>query len=111
LTVATFGVTIRHEWNEAKNRAHIRKHGFDFADAEEMFRGILVVQPDMREDYGGERWIGIGLIGGRVAVITFTEPESGSVRIISLRKADHDERKQYEAAIEDGLGTHLRDAR
>jgi len=25
------------EWSEAKNRANIRKHGFDFADAEEMF--------------------------------------------------------------------------
>ncbi len=27
------------EWNEAKGRSNIRKHGLDFADAEEMFRG------------------------------------------------------------------------
>jgi len=40
------------EWDEAKNRANIRKHGFDFADAEEMFRGPLLVRPDTREDYG-----------------------------------------------------------
>jgi hypothetical protein len=39
--VATFGVTMKIEWDEAKNRANIRKHGFDFADAEEVFRGIL----------------------------------------------------------------------
>lgn len=26
------------EWDEAKNRSNIRKHGLDFADAEEMFR-------------------------------------------------------------------------
>ena len=27
------------EWDEAKNRANLRKHGFDFADAAEMFDG------------------------------------------------------------------------
>jgi hypothetical protein len=32
------------EWNEVKNRSNIRKHGLDFGDAEEMFRGVLVVK-------------------------------------------------------------------
>jgi uncharacterized DUF497 family protein len=53
------------EWNKAKNRSSVRKHGLDFADAEEMFRGVLVVEPDTREDYGEKRWIGIGVIRGR----------------------------------------------
>src|SRR5438445_268840 len=61
------------EWDEAKNRTNIRKHGFDLADAEEMFRGILLIRPDPREDYGEERWIGVGTIQGRVAFITFAE--------------------------------------
>ena len=52
---------MKLEWDEAKNRANMRKHGLDFADAEEMFRGLLVVEPDPREDYGEQRWIGIGL--------------------------------------------------
>ena len=91
------------EWDDAKNRANIRKHGFDFADAEEMFRGFLLVRPDTREDYGEERWIGIGMIQGRVAFIAFTEPSHDIVRIISLRKADHEERKEYEKAIQNGL--------
>jgi uncharacterized protein len=52
------------EWDEATNRANIRKHGFDFADAEEMFRGTMLVRPDARDDYGEERWIGIGMIRG-----------------------------------------------
>jgi hypothetical protein len=34
--VATFGVTMRFEWDAAKNRLNIRKHGFDFVDAEEI---------------------------------------------------------------------------
>lgn len=91
------------EWDEAKNRANIRKHGFDFADAEEIFRGCFLVRSDIREDYGEERWIGIGMIQGRVTFVAFTEPSPGIVRIISLRKADHEERKEYEKAIKDGL--------
>jgi hypothetical protein len=90
------------EWDDAKNRANIRKHGFDFADAEEMFRGLLLVRPDVREDYGEERWMGIGMIQGRVAFTTFTASHD-TIRIISLRKADHEERKEYEKAIQDGL--------
>jgi len=91
------------EWGEAKNRANIRKHGLDFSDPQEMFRGFLLVRPDVREDYGEERWIGIGISQGRVAFVAFVEPSPGIVRIISLRKADHEERKEYEKAIQNGL--------
>jgi hypothetical protein len=74
------------EWDGAKNRANIRRHGFDFAEAEQMFRGFLLVRPDTREDYGEERWIGIGMIQGRFAFAAFAEP-SPTIRIISLRRA------------------------
>jgi uncharacterized DUF497 family protein len=57
------------EWDEAKNRANLRKHGFDFADAEEKFRGVLVVETDAREDYGEKRWIGIGAIRGALRTL------------------------------------------
>ncbi|MFY9977133.1 MAG: BrnT family toxin [Candidatus Sulfotelmatobacter sp.] len=91
------------EWDEAKNRANIRKHGFRFSDAEEMFRGALLVRPDTRAEYGEERWIGIGMIQGRFAFVAFAQPSPETVRIISLRKADRGERKEYEKALQDGL--------
>jgi uncharacterized DUF497 family protein len=91
------------EWDEAKNRANVRKHGFHLAEAEEMFRGTLLIRPDSSEDYGEERWIGIGMIQGRVAIVAFAERPQDTIRIISLRKADHEERKEYEKAIQDGL--------
>jgi uncharacterized protein len=97
---------MRFEWDEAKSQANIRKHGFDFADAEEMFRGSMLVRPDTREDYGEERWIGIGLIRGCLAFAAFTEREAGTIRIISLRKAKNRERKEYEEAIQNGLEAH-----
>jgi len=94
---------VKFDWDETKNRANIRKHGFDFADAEDMFRGLLIVDPDTREDYGEKRWIGIGSIRGRTAYVVFTEPGPERIRIISLRKASRRERKQYEKAIQNRL--------
>jgi uncharacterized DUF497 family protein len=91
---------MKFEWDEAKNRENIKKHGFDLADAEEMFRGVLVIDPDTREDYGEKRWVGLGTIGGRVAYVVFTERDPDTIRIISLRKASHRERKEYEKAIQ-----------
>ena len=82
------------------------KHGFDFADAEEMFRGVLVVDPDTRTDYGEHRWTGLGVVGGRVAHVVFAEGDLKTIRIISLRKATSRERKEFEKAIEDRLEAH-----
>ena len=94
---------LKFEWDPAKNRSNIRNHGFDFADAEEMFRGLLIVDPDTREEYGEGRWIGIGTIRGRIAHLVFTQRDPQTVRIISLRKATGRERKEYEKAIQDRL--------
>jgi len=91
------------EWDEAKNRANIRKHGFNFIWAEQMFRGPLFVRPDTREEYWEERWTGLGMVGGRVAVVTFVELPPRNIRIISFRKANHEEQKEYEDAVKDGL--------
>ncbi len=94
---------LNSEWGEDKNRSNIRKHGFDFSEAEEMFRGALLIRPDTDEDYGEERWVGIGMTQGCVALVAFAERPQDTIRIISLRKADHEEREQYEKAIQDGL--------
>jgi uncharacterized DUF497 family protein len=88
------------DWDEAKNRTNIGKHGLHFAEAEEMFRHPLLVRPDTREDYGEKRWIGIGMIQHWVA---FTERPNDTIRIISLRKVNHEERQEYEEAIANGL--------
>ena len=90
-------------WDEAKNRANIRKHGFDFADAEEMFRNVLIVDADTRDDYGESRWTALGTVGGRVTHVVFAEGDLETIRIISLRKATSHERKEFEKAVKDRL--------
>jgi len=94
------------EWDEAKNRANIRKHGFHFGEAERMFQGFLLVRPDTRGDYGEERWIGIGMIQRRYAFVAFALRPFDTIRIISLRKANHEEQAEYENALKDGLEAH-----
>lgn len=68
-----------------------------------MFCGLLLVKPDLEEDYGEDRWLGIGMIQGRVAFVSFTQRGPDTIRVISLRRADHEEREQYEKALQDGL--------
>jgi hypothetical protein len=48
---------MKFEWDEAKNRTNVRKHGFDFEEAEELFCGVLLAEPDLRQDYGERRWV------------------------------------------------------
>jgi uncharacterized DUF497 family protein len=45
------------------------------------------------------------MIQGRIAVVVFAERTGNIIRIISLRKANHEEQRQYEKTIQDGLET------
>jgi len=68
-----------------------------------MFDGPMLALPDDREDYGENRWNGIGITHGRVAVVAFAERDPARIRIISLRKANERERKLFEEAIANQL--------
>lgn len=65
----------------------------------------MLVKLDDREDYGEDRWIGIGLMDKRVVVIVFTEPGTDTIRVISFRKATTDERRHYEQAYKNQFGS------
>jgi len=75
LPVITKRVTINHEtemkyeWDEAKKRNNLAKHGLSFEDAEQVFSGPCVTFEDDRFVYGEERLITLGLLAGRVVVI------------------------------------------
>lgn len=92
---------MRFEWDERKNQINLAKHGFDFADAYLLFNMPMVVEIDERENYGEERYIGIGLLQGRVVVVIYTEPDENTTRIISLRKVLSYEHRYYEQYLED----------
>lgn len=94
---------MNFEWDERKNEVNIDKHGIDFADAHRIFNLPMAVELDERDDYGEDRWIGTGMLDGRVVVVVYTEPDEETIRIISLRKALSDERKNYEQYLKNRL--------
>ncbi len=87
------------EWNEAKNRLNIAKHGIDFADVPRMFERSALVRRDDRREYDEERWIALGDLDGGVIVAVYTRRGS-RLRIISARKANRRERTIYARALE-----------
>ena len=95
---------MKFEWDERKNQSNITKYGLDFADAFGVFNLPMLVYLDEREDYGEERYLGIGLLDGRIVVVIYTEPGEEMVRIISLGKALSHERKRYEQYLKNRLG-------
>ena len=74
-------------WRSAKRATNLKKHGFDFADAERVFAGPTLTVEDAR-DYGGEqRFNTTGLLGALFVTIRHTESED-EIHIISMRKAE-----------------------
>jgi hypothetical protein len=85
---------MRYIWDETKRQTNLKKHGLDFADAEQIFAGPLVLIEDNRQDYGEQRMVGIGLLDCLVVLIVHVETDE-TIRIISMRKADTDEIDLY----------------
>jgi len=95
---------MKLEWDDNKNRENLLKHGFDFADAWQLFNNPLLVKPDTRKVYGEDRWIGIGTMNnGIIVVFVFTKRNNEITRIISMRKASKKERRNYEKSIKNQL--------
>ena len=94
---------VQYEWDEAKRRDNLRKHGVDFQEAAAMFTAPSLRWLDKRADYGEDRWVALGTGIGRVLVVVFTEPSLEIVRIISVRKAIGSERKRFFEEVRDRL--------
>ena len=85
---------MRFEWDEAKRRANIRKHGIDFAVIEKVLNSATATIKDERFDYGERRLQTLGLLNGEVVAITHTETDE-VIRVISFRKATKHEEETY----------------
>jgi len=82
-------------WDEAKRRANIAKHGYDFVGVEAILDASVVSWEDTREAYGEQRICMPGWLRGRMVHLTYVD-EGECIRIISLRKAAKHEIHRYE---------------
>jgi uncharacterized DUF497 family protein len=97
-------IGIRFEWDLAKSRANLGKHGITFEDACLVFRDPLHVSIQDRIEDGELRWQTIGQVWSlTVLVVAHTVVETDEngqavevIRIISARRADRKERHRYE---------------
>ena len=83
------------EWNPAKARTNLIKHGVDFEVAKDVFldrSGIIDLDDSDPEE---ERWRIIGHAGGKLLFVVFTEPDNDVIRIISAREANKREERCY----------------
>lgn len=86
------------EWDERKNSANRQKHGVSFEEARSAFLDENArVLPDPEHSHAEERFILLGLSASlRILVVCHCYREEESiVRIISARKADREEQRQY----------------
>lgn len=83
------------EWDEAKRLSNLEKHGFDFNDAYLLF-GAPHIQARATTVDGESRWSVTGTIMGVLATAIVTR-RGESIRVISIRKARHEERQGHQA--------------
>ena len=90
---------MRFEWDAAKNKANLKKHGLSFEDAELVFSGPIVTVEDDRRHYGEQLFSALGTLALRVIYVAYTI-RGESIRIISMRKANEREKRIYQERFE-----------
>ncbi len=86
-------------YDPVKRERTLRERGLDFEDAKEVLAGPTFDQEDERRDYGERRVITIGFLRGRMVVLVWT-PRGDDRHIISLRKANEQEKARYGQELE-----------
>ncbi len=86
---------MRYIFDLKKRTANLKKHGYDFEDAQQVIEsGPTVTFEDRRFDYNEQRFITLGMLRGGVVVIATGETDE-TIRVISMRKAEPNEEKIY----------------
>ena len=85
---------MHYEWDDNKLALNLENHQVHFDRASQFDWSTAIIEPDDRKDYGEPRFQAYGLIGERLHCLVFT-PRGNCVRIISLRKANQREVKNY----------------
>ena len=92
-------VELRFEWDEAKNRSNIKKHGVSFEEAQTVFlddHAIRFYDPDNSLDEDRFIMLGVSFTLRTLVVCHCYRENERVIRIISARKATRTEAKHYE---------------
>ena len=85
------------EYDTAKARDNLRKHGVSFADAGQAMRDERAITIEDPDATGEQRFVTLGMDAlGRILVVVHT-PRGDLTRLISARKASRSEAEHYHA--------------
>ena len=82
------------EWDNDKAASNFIKHRIDFEDAKNIFLDPNRLEREDKRDYGETRIQLIGMVNQVVLFVVYTK-RNGRCRIISARRANKNERRQY----------------
>ncbi len=87
---------MEYEWDPAKARRNLEKHGVDFADAVVVLEDQLALTVEDTHSVTEERFVTLGVDSiGQLLVVVYSWRDE-RIRLISARKATGRERRQYE---------------
>jgi uncharacterized DUF497 family protein len=86
---------VHIEFDPIKNEANIRVRGLSFERAAEFDFGTAGIDQDNRKTYSESRFVAVGFLDKRLHVLCFT-PKAGGIRVISFRKANAREVRNYD---------------
>lgn len=86
---------MKIDFDPIKNAKNIADRDLPFQRAEAFDFASAVIRQDVRKPYPEVRLVAFGFLGERLHVLCFTPIVEG-IRIISFRKANAKERKDYE---------------
>ncbi|SMQ75779.1 hypothetical protein SAMN06295905_2432 [Devosia lucknowensis] len=84
------------EWDETKRLSNIAKHRVDFRLAVFVFDGPMVLEPDLRRDYGEQRFRATGYVDQDCFVVVHTR-RGDVIRLISAWRGGRDDRGKHQA--------------
>ncbi|TRU49573.1 MAG: BrnT family toxin [Microcystis aeruginosa Ma_QC_Ch_20071001_S25] len=82
------------EWDNNKAASNLIKHKIDFEDAKNIFLDPNCLEREDKRDYNEPRIQVIGIVNQVVLFVVYTK-RNGRYRIISARRANKNERRQY----------------
>jgi uncharacterized protein len=88
---------VKFAWDDAKDRANQRKHDISFAEASELFvSGVDYLEIfDVEHSDTEDRFIAIGPIRRGLVLVSWTEQDDDTIRIISARRTKRREAMWY----------------
>jgi uncharacterized DUF497 family protein len=82
------------EWDNNKAASNLIKHKIDFEDAKNIFLDSNRLEREDKRDYNETRIQVIGMVNQVVLFVVYTK-RNGRYRIISARRANKNEQRQY----------------